>query len=514
MKRVVTVILCVLLLSVLLNHRVAAQEAKSVSQKSFAEARRVLDAGIAALGGREALQKVEDVSIKWKGTNYARNQSLSPDAPYFRGEVEGSVLFDSKRNRVVVEQMNTLPGFRFNGRQIVKDDKGIALDLTAKTATPLTNPNFIPNVTRSRLPHLLLLAANERATTLRSLGQEDYDGQKHNVIVFATADGTELTLYFNAQTNLLSKYENLDTDALVGDVTQEFIFPDYRSVGTLKLPTGRIVKRGGEVTQDVKYTDAQLDTHPAESAFEKPTGFEEFPATTPTPTVTELSRDVYLLQDIANGYNVMFVAFKDHILVVEAPVNSATSQKAIAKIKETVPNKPIKYLVVTHYHDDHAGGTRGYMAEGATLVTTAGNKAYFEKMATASRTIDPDALSRNGRKPVIETIQDSKRVFSDEQHTVEVYDIGAGPHTKEMLIVYLPKEKIIFQGDLLNLPSATKAVTPGNETTAHFAKRLRELGLVVERIAAVHGRTATPAELSAAVEKWSQENKGKVEAKR
>jgi glyoxylase-like metal-dependent hydrolase (beta-lactamase superfamily II) len=502
----VTVGLGVALLLGMLSHHAGAQQAKSSSEKSFIEARRVLDAGIEALGGREALQKVEDFSVKWKGINYARNQSLSPDTPYFKADVEGSGLYDSKRNWIVFEQMATLPGFKFHGRQIVKVDKGFALDLVAKSATPVTNPNFIANATRTRFPHILLLTALERATTLRSLGQEDYDGKKHNVIVFATSDGTQYTLYFNAQTNLLSKAENLDTDALVGDVTQEFIFPDYSSAGALKVPTGRIVKRGGEVTQDIKYADMRFNTHPAESAFEKPAGFEELPATNPTPTVTELAKDVYLLEDISNGYNVMFVAFKDHILVVEAPLNSATSQKAIAKIKETVPGKPIKYLVVTHYHDDHAGGARGYMAEGATLVTTEGNKGYFEKMGAATRTIDPDALSRNQRKPVIETIQDKKRVFSDDGHTVEVYDIGPGPHAKEMLIVYLPKEKILFQGDLLNLPSATKVVTPGNETTAHFADRVREMGLDVERIAAVHGRTATMAEFRAAVEKMNARN--------
>ncbi|MGB7925306.1 MAG: MBL fold metallo-hydrolase [Pyrinomonadaceae bacterium] len=501
-----TACLVVALVPVLLSHHVIAQQAKTPSEKSFAEARRVLDAGIAALGGLEALQKVDDLSVKWKGNNYARNQSLSPDTAYYKAGVEGSGLYDSKRNWMIFEQAATLPGFKFHNRQIVKVDKGFVMDMTAKTVTPVTNPNFIANVTRSRFPHILLLAALERATTLRSLGQTDYDGKKHNMVAFATSDGTLSTLYFNAQTNLLTKVENLDTDALAGDVTQEFIFPDYRSAGDVKMPTGRIVKRGGEITQELQYTDAQINTHPAESAFEKPSGFEEFPATNPTPTVTELAKDVYLLEDVSNGYNVMFVAFKDHILVVEAPISSATSQKAIAKIKETVPNKPIKYLVVTHYHDDHAGGTRGYMAEGATLVTTAGNKGYFEKMAAATRTIDPDALSKNQRKPVIETVQDKKRVFSDDAHTVELYDIGPGPHAKEMLIVYLPKEKILFQGDLLILPSATKAITPGNETTVHFAERVRALGLDVEKIAAVHGRTATLAELRASVEKMNARN--------
>jgi glyoxylase-like metal-dependent hydrolase (beta-lactamase superfamily II) len=57
------------------------------------------------------------------------------------------------------------------------------------------------------------------------------------------------------------------------------------------------------------------------------------------------------------------------------------SVQALAKIKETVPNKPIRYLVLTHHHSDQAGGFREYVAEGATIVTTAGNKSFLEKAA-------------------------------------------------------------------------------------------------------------------------------------
>jgi len=176
----------------------------------------------------------------------------------------------------------------------------------------------------------------------------------------------------------------------------------------------------------------------------------------------------------------------------------------MAKIKETVPNKPIKYVIQTHFHDDHSGGVRTYMGEGVTLVTTPGNVGYFEKVVQGVRTIAPDNLMMmTPRKPIIETVQNLRRTFTDGQHTVELYDIGPGPHTKEMLIVYLPKEKILFQGDLLNLPQAgTTLITPGNETTVHFAERLQALGLSVEKIAAVHGRTGTMDDLRVAVEKF------------
>ena len=88
----------------------------------------------------------------------------------------------------------------------------------------------------------------------------------------------------------------------------------------------------------------------------------------------------------------MFVAFNDHVLVLEAPeqiLYSNNSVQALAKIKETVPGKPIKYLVLTHHHSDHAGGFREYVAEGATIVTTAGNKSYLEKAAATESSLLP-----------------------------------------------------------------------------------------------------------------------------
>jgi glyoxylase-like metal-dependent hydrolase (beta-lactamase superfamily II) len=478
----------------------AAAQQKSASEKSYMQARKALDAGLEALGGREALEKIEDASVKFRGTIYARNQSLTPETPYSEQSVEGWTTLDFKRRWIVFENSSTLPGFRFSGRQILKDGKGYTIDLTAKAIAPATNPNFYNNITRSRFPHVMLLLAAERAATLRWLGTEDYEGKKHNVIAFATPEGTQTTLYLNAQTNLLSKYETLDTDATAGDVTTEVIFPDYKSVGNVKFPVARLVRRGGELTQNVKYTDVQLNTHPADTAFEKPAGFEERPEAPAQPpfTVTELAKDVHMLQDVGNGYNVLAVVFNDYVLVVESPLNDATSRRAIAKIKEFAPGKPIKYFVVTHHHDDHSGGARTYMGEGATLVTTPGNTAYFEKMAAAARTFEPDALSRNPRKPLIEAVQNKKRAFTDDKHTVELYDIGPGPHAKEMLVVYLPKEKILFQGDLLILPNS--GINPANETTLNFAEWLNKSGIAVDKIVGVHGRTGTTDDLRRSIE--------------
>jgi glyoxylase-like metal-dependent hydrolase (beta-lactamase superfamily II) len=132
-------------------------------------------------------------------------------------------------------------------------------------------------------------------------------------------------------------------------------------------------------------------------------------------------------------HNIMFVAFNDYVLVIEAPeqiIYGSNSVQALTKIKETVPGKPIKYLVLTHHHSDHAGGFREYVAEGATIVTAPGNKTFLEQVAK----LESSLLPQTGwsKKPLmIETVQNKKRVFEDDKHRVELYDVGPNPHAKE-----------------------------------------------------------------------------------
>ncbi len=101
---------------------------------------------------------------------------------------------------------------------------------------------------------------------------------------------------------------------------------------------------------------------------------------------------------------------------------------------------------------------------------------------------------------MFETIQNKKRVFQDDKHVVELYDIGPNPHANEMIVAYLPKEKILFQGDLLN-PAANGTIAIAQDTTISFAEEIQQLGLNVEKIYGVHGRAATPEELRTSIEK-------------
>ena len=195
----------------------------------------------------------------------------------------------------------------------------------------------------------------------------------------------------------------------------------------------------------------------------------------------------------------MFVDFNDHIFVMETPGSDRVSLQAIEQIKKTIPNKPIKYVAVTHHHDDHAGGIRTYMAEGATLIVAPGEEAFFKKVNAVRFSADPDTLTRNPREAKFEPLQNGKRVLTDGTTTVELYDIGKGPHTDEMLVAYFPDQKMIFQGDLLNRP-ANGDFPIANDTSVHFLNWIDAKKLAVEATIPVHGPLTTIADFRKAVE--------------
>lgn len=472
------------------------------SAHSLANAQKVLAAGIAALGGLEAIREAQDVSVKVSGFSYARNQSVNVNPPYDKMTRDENLYIDTRNRKYIIETRDPLPGgFVFGGKQVINGNQGFFVNPRDKTIAPLNLTNFNNIGITRRVPHLFLMAAYENGlASLRWRGREAYDGRMHNVISFASSNGVLWTLFFDARSNLLTKYEQMVSDNLMGDALQETVFPGYRTVGKLKVPTGRITRRAGEIIEEVNYTDVQFNTRPGESAFAKTEGYEELPQPVPAPTrETKLTDGVYLFE---SGANSLVVEFADYVLVVEPYAAGRGPKPTISKVREMFPNKPLNYIVALHHHDDHSGGLRSYVAEGITVVTTAANQRYFETMSAGEFTINRDDQTQNKRKPVFQFVENKKRVFTDGRQTVEIIDIGPSPHAKEMLIAYLPKKKLVFQGDLLNLPNSGKYMpTTVNDTTVHFFDTIQRLGLDVDRIAAVHGPTTTLDDLRKAVEK-------------
>jgi hypothetical protein len=74
----------------------------------------------------------------------------------------------------------------------------------------------------------------------------------------------------------------------------------------------------------------------------------------------------------------------------------------------------------------------------------------------------------------------------------------SNPHCAEMIIAWLPKEKILFEADMLDT-TYPDHIGQGGEDTAALLEKIQELGLAVERIVPVHGQLGTIDHLRRAV---------------
>lgn len=472
-----------------------------------AGARALVNAALDALGGAERLRAAGAIVVRTRGREHrsAEAQGYHPERESDAAHEETIVAYTSEERLLYEHRTGRHDGTtRWRRWSYLGDERTVA-DFVERFAAARRQDSFrVERARRARrLPHLLLMEAAGNPAALRAAGASEFRGRRHHVVAFRPpGEKTEVLLFLDAETLLLSKHEYLMDFPGYGDTTVEHVYAPYRRDARLGwFPSGDSIRVGGRVYREVAYTSVAADAAAAVALFELPADLK---AQTAAPgSVSQIAPGVFLVHSLGN-LSPLFVEFKEFVLAVEAPVPfhnlettpadapqpgaSSVSEEFIRKIRETVPGKPIRYLAVTHAHGDHAGGARAFIAEGATLLTTPGNRGYFERMASAPHTVAPDRLAREPRPLKLETFT-GRRVLTDGARTVELIDVGPNPHTAEGVVVFLPRERILYQGDLFYFDGEA-SFPPRNRRTVmpFFARWLVRRGLAPERIYGAHDR--------------------------
>lgn len=490
MKKRLWLLCIVSIVAALLNRHVTAQDGSSV-----------LRAAATAMG-------VNNIkSIQYSGTGWQGmvGQNYAPDQDWPRVDLKSytrTIDFDtmSSREEFVRAQGNN-PARGGGGVPLAAEQRVVNLvsGNYAWTLNAQGQPVAQPAAAEIRRLEILLTpfgflkGAMAPGANPTMVTRNEYGGRV-SVVSFVAFGKYRVNGTITAE-NLVQRVQTWIPNPVVGDLYYENVYTDYKDVGGVKIP---------RFHQHQDYDDGAHA--PNVSGGDHAFGLEavsEVRVNVPNAALTvpnevrsakieparvqsqKLGDGLWL---IAGGsHNSVAVEYRDHVAVIEAPLNEERSLAVIAEVGRLTKDKSIQFIVNTHHHWDHLGGIRTYVHEGATVIAHEGNRPYYQEVLRARPWIlQPDRFSLYPPEEwsegyIFETVRE-KYVLSDETRTVELHNVQGLAHAAGMLIAYVPKEKIVVQADLYN----PQAAAP-NAASRTFHRSLQRLKLDVTSIVGIHG---------------------------
>jgi glyoxylase-like metal-dependent hydrolase (beta-lactamase superfamily II) len=444
-------------------------------------------------------------SIRYSGTghNFAVGQSVRPGVPWPKFILKSysrAIDYDKVASR---EEMLRVQGEnppRGGGSQPIIGEQRSVFVVSGGHAWNLAGQNPVPAQATlgERLlqiwvtPHGFVRAALANNATV---SVQTIRGRRQRVVSFQGHGRYKVNGIINAQ-NLVEKVETWIANPVLGDMLIETIYSGYKDTSGVKFPTRILQKHGAFPALDLTVTEVQ------------PNASVDLPV---PDAVRQAQQPVIRVQAESIGDGVWYltggthhsvaVEFKDHIVVIEAPMNEDRSNAVIAEIKKTAPNKPIKYLINTHHHFDHSGGIRTFAAAGAVIITHTTNRPFYQQAFGAKRSLALDKLAQSKGTMKLEAVV-AKRILTDGDRVLEIHHVKGNTHNEAMLMVYLPKEKMLIEADVYT-PGAVGAPPPAtpNPFSVNLHENIVRLKLDVIKIAPLHGRVVEVGELLKAIGK-------------
>ena len=492
---------------------------------------------IEAMGGYK-LANIRAITLKGQGRHFEPQQSLRPDGDAVPSGASSFVttidLVGGRARSEWVRDLTTPVSRVYKYSEVITSEAGYVNGIDSSGRTKQSRDSNPPQHTMSgqriavalrelqRSSPQLLIAMRADPHSLKLLPVAFAGGKRLNAVEYDT-EAARFIVMFDEASGLPARIRTVDTDQAWGDINFDLILSDWREVGGAKFAFQQLYTANDRVILQQALDEVVLNPPLAKDLFEIPAAMRSgaqppmrhdvefqwiFRRTLAGGLLdtNELGFDPRMgglrveeivpgVQHVVGGNpNNLVVEMKDHVVVFDAPNNETHTAATLAVVKAKFPNKPVRALVLTHHHMDHANGARGFGAAGAKIYVGAGNGAYLRNMMTSPHNVRKDSLAKKPRSVEVIEVAD-KTVLGDGTRSIELYRIANG-HAEGMLIAYLPDVKLGYVTDLW---------APGRDTEFGTARQralvdaVEKAGIRPERFAGGHGSVASYPEFAAKV---------------
>lgn len=357
------------------------------------------------------------------------------------------------------------------------------------------------------LPPIILQRALQNFRSAAWVGESVIAGDPADIVEFSFDEFTRFRIHVARSDHKIRRVEAVAPDPVSADDVSVAELGGDQTIDGVAFPTTIRALRRGALTQNLRLTDVAVNPAFTDADFSPPDGFTRIAVDAQQVRANQISGRVYEISGLAGGtYQVPFVVMDDFVVAYEAPLGIAQTRQVIAEIRRVAGDKPIRYVVISHFHADHAGGVGAYVEAGATVLASPENRAVLQTYAASNR---PQFQGLEGPRTDIsmsfEAVPESGYDIVDRAGSrLRVIDFAGTTHVDHMLALH-DFETGVFMGADHYIEAALW--NPTFERTARWVKDNR----AVKTLLGVHVGPMTREEfLAAAKNRRAEPKSGRI----
>lgn len=458
--------------------------------EQFYRGRAVLSAAVQAAGGAQALRGATALSITFAGDIFNDVQGYSPARignPERDGAFSAENHFDFAGGRFAQRTCQDLVGgFELDFSALYHGGKSYNLRNTGKQYTlsetapsPVATGGFA-GVAARWIPALLLQRAQQNFRTLAWIGEAKIAGAETDIVEYSWDEATRVRLYVSREDGLVRRSEVLAPDAIHADEIAVSEFVGGQTIANIWFPSRVQTLRRGARNFDLEVRAVAINPTLEDDVFTPPADYAH--VADDKVVTTQVSPRIYEVSGLGGGlYRSQFIIMEDFVVAFDAPLGIPVVRQIIGEIRRVAGDKPIRYVVISHFHSDHAAGVGAYVDAGATIIAPFDAISVLKRYA-ASR---PQFQGQEGFRADLRMAHagvgaEGFEIVDAGGRRVQVIDFADTPHATHVLTLYDPETRTIMNGDLFS------RLVRWNQTFDAFAGWLKRNETPVSKILGTH----------------------------